>query len=332
MSLTFIMNVSTDIVKNPKLSSYEKILGLEDAFNMHEMRWMHERQKLIEFGYKIEHKERPLTVAQQAELNLMKFAAIGYESKPWFRKQSDGKYIDLDSNELVVNLGGRCGWSLLGACATIGDTIVADFLLDEQGADIDLVNDAGETPLHIALESKQFDMARYLLKRNANPNKLNEDYLTPLMLAIHLDQQDMIRELAAIPGALNFVAPLSEGKWTRPRTALEYAVRAGKVEIVQYLLGQGAKQTVLIDNETLIEMVDIMLDRLKGERNDYYSGVYFIDDKKNYSVDGMTAISRLLKSHLTLTMRPSVSGMYKSAPVSPVHAPTFGEEKMNNVI
>lgn len=59
--------------------------------------------------------------------------------------------------------------------------------LVEGGADIDLTDPDGETPLLIATENFHFDLAVYLLSKGANPNRWDWWGRTPLYAAVDLD-------------------------------------------------------------------------------------------------------------------------------------------------
>lgn len=138
---------------------------------------------------------------------------------------------------------------------------------------------------------------------------------TKLMRAIRLGLDVEIRELADDPTELNTLLPLTYGQYHLPRSALEYAVRMGDADNVAFLLRQGAKQFALTDDETLIEVVDMMIDKLCGGQ-DYCSRMYFLKDNSDYSIESMLEISRLLRKYVGYHSKPSSIGMYQSSSAS----------------
>jgi ankyrin repeat protein len=56
-------------------------------------------------------------------------------------------------------------------------------MLIERGADVTAQNNDGETPLHLALQRGQVDVARMLIERGADVTAQNNDGETPLHLA-----------------------------------------------------------------------------------------------------------------------------------------------------
>jgi ankyrin repeat protein len=72
----------------------------------------------------------------------------------------------------------------LAAAAVNKDSAILDLLLvTEKKIDIDERNNAGMTALHMAFRESNFNAARFLLSKGANPNVADENGLTPLHLA-----------------------------------------------------------------------------------------------------------------------------------------------------
>lgn len=125
-----------------------------------------------------------------------------------------------------------------------GDIQIARFALDN-GADPDVKDSHGNRPLHLAAESGMQEMAKLLLKRQANPNLFGGlrdhvkalgrgSYLTPLHVAVSKGNVQVVRELLKHGANINAVEPFCF--WT----PLLFAVHAGHDEIVHLLLANGA--------------------------------------------------------------------------------------------
>src|SRR5690606_7367756 len=71
------------------------------------------------------------------------------------------------------------GWTAALYAARHGCVECAAALADA-GADLDLANEEGVTPLLVAINNLHFDVAKVLLERGANPNKWDWRGRTPL--------------------------------------------------------------------------------------------------------------------------------------------------------
>lgn len=108
------------------------------------------------------------------------------------------------------------GWTALMYAARHGcvDCAVA---LVEAGADPDIANEEGVTPLIVAITNLHFDVARALLEHGANPNKWDWRGRTPLYMAVDMNT-------------------LPHGGWPdRPSTD-----RTTSLELIEILLEAGA--------------------------------------------------------------------------------------------
>mmetsp|Transcript_13490 Transcript_13490/g.20079 ORF Transcript_13490/g.20079 Transcript_13490/m.20079 type:complete len:116 (-) Transcript_13490:39-386(-) len=65
----------------------------------------------------------------------------------------------------------------------------------ENGANVDIRDGGGRTPLHYAAISGYLEVAAYLISKNANVNAVNRIGLTPLFYAARYDHFDMCRFL-----------------------------------------------------------------------------------------------------------------------------------------
>ena len=61
---------------------------------------------------------------------------------------------------------------------------MAIYTLGSQWSTVDLTDNAGNTPLHIAVEHKRASSVRYLLSLGGNVEASNDEGLTPLHMAV----------------------------------------------------------------------------------------------------------------------------------------------------
>jgi len=113
---------------------------------------------------------------------------------------------------LAVNAGGRCGYTLLATTAMYNDAGVAKWLVEVQGADIELGTDFDQAPLAIAAEYGYVDVISYLISIGADINR---------------------------PTATS-AGDTSTGGYREGTTPLHFAVKFGQVDAVKLLLAHGA--------------------------------------------------------------------------------------------
>ena len=76
-------------------------------------------------------------------------------------------------------------------------------LLLEHGADIDSQTRFGDTPLHIAVDNWYDDIVELLVENGADPNIYNKDFKRPLDIAIDRGNQDLIDYLQPLTSEIN---------------------------------------------------------------------------------------------------------------------------------
>jgi hypothetical protein len=113
-------------------------------------------------------------------------------------------------------------------------------MLIERGADVMAQNKDGETPLHLALQRGQLEVACMLIDRvfqGADLTARNKDGETPLHLASQGGQVEVVRML--IERGADVTAPEQERE-----TPLHLASQRGQVEVARMLIERGADVTV----------------------------------------------------------------------------------------
>ena len=111
-------------------------------------------------------------------------------------------------------------------------------LLCEHGADINVANDEGNTPIFDASAVGLIEILEYLINHGADIDKSRNDGDTPLILASCYNKIDAVKIL--LLHKCNIEAKTNDGV-----TALLYAISHGHVEIVQLLLDHGADKNIV---------------------------------------------------------------------------------------
>ncbi len=109
-------------------------------------------------------------------------------------------------------------------------------LLVEMGAQLDVTNTEGETPLHVAAANGHVESVNVLVNAGAvckpAPNWMIGDNQTPLMLAAYNNYQDVVSALLEHDD-IRLCSEFGD-------TALHYAAYRGNVQTVRDLLSRGA--------------------------------------------------------------------------------------------
>lgn len=128
---------------------------------------------------------------------------------------------------------------------------------------INIQDEAGMTPLLLAIDSERVDIALELLKRGADPNLTDVHGTTPLMAAAVLGEASLVQALLAKGGNANTQLDRIG------TTLLMHAAREGMIDVAQVLIKFGASvnhqnqtgQTALMLAADMgqAEMIDLLL-------------------------------------------------------------------------
>jgi ankyrin repeat protein len=107
-------------------------------------------------------------------------------------------------------------------------------LLIQRGADVNVADSNGDTPLYAAIRCRNVELAQKLIDAGAIIDRLQR--FSPLHMAVFEDQQIMIDLLLDAGASIDF---LQNGE-----TAVEYAASFGNQPLVHHFLRLGAKQSL----------------------------------------------------------------------------------------
>ena len=145
---------------------------------------------------------------------------------------------DLDIASLLLQCGANVnvldneGWSPLHRASFYGRIDIVRFLLDhEHCADVNLPGHKHFTPLPLACSSADLEISRLLVQHGADVNSRNRNYRTPLMFVT--ENLDIARLLIDNGADINSVN--DEGQ-----TALHVGARHNRLQIMKFLLESGA--------------------------------------------------------------------------------------------
>lgn len=118
----------------------------------------------------------------------------------------------------------------LNVAAVTGDTTVMELALLDEVQNAHLADSAGKTLLMVAVENKQIDVVKLLLKHGADPNAVTKAGHSPMAFAVSVGSLPMVKVLQA-----------SGGVYTAPdeHTVLHSAVSLDQVQRIKLLLAAG---------------------------------------------------------------------------------------------
>jgi len=125
------------------------------------------------------------------------------------------------------------GYTGIFAAAASGDVSASRAAL-ESGADVDVRDAHGRTPLHVAAFGGKHAIMRLLVAAGADPNALEQDRYDIVTIAAVANDVPTLEAALALGGKATNVTSRYDG------TALIAAAHLGHVEVVRILIGAGA--------------------------------------------------------------------------------------------
>ncbi|QMV45638.1 hypothetical protein HC358_00465 [Wolbachia pipientis] len=131
----------------------------------------------------------------------------------------------------VVNIENNQGQTPLHIAAENGWLNIVKYLISK-GANTNAKDKYGRTPLHIAAKNGEFDMVKYLINEGANVNAKDKFDSTPLHSAAENGELSIVRYL------INKGAYVTKDKVGR--TLLHHSALYGSSDVAEYLIQEGA--------------------------------------------------------------------------------------------
>jgi ankyrin repeat protein len=146
-----------------------------------------------------------------------------------------------NSKDIIELLLAKGADTSIHVAVQVGDLArVRTFL--EEGGDVNVRDDSGQTLLHYAVKGGQKDVTELLLSKGADINAKDKSGYTPLYYAIMYNNKDMVRLLVAKGADVN----LKPEKGYPP--PLHYSVWMEDIDLVELLVANGAKFDVKDQN------------------------------------------------------------------------------------
>lgn len=135
---------------------------------------------------------------------------------------------------IVLDEKCNVGLTPLGMAMELENYEVAKFLIG-QGADVNIVNANGNTPLHQAIYSGRKDLVELLIQKGANVNAVNHKNKTPLHLAVHGRNEAIVQLLIKNGAELNT-------KNDKGKTALDIALMTCQPKVARFLFAASCRR------------------------------------------------------------------------------------------
>ncbi|OMJ82749.1 hypothetical protein SteCoe_16453 [Stentor coeruleus] len=146
--------------------------------------------------------------------------------------------ISLNENPHLLNqVDSKLKWSLLYRTVIFRHIEATEYLLQE-GADPNIKNKLGETPLHQAAENSQEKLVKLLLEHKADPNSQQNDGNTPLHQSVFKGNEKIVAIL------LSYKADPNIPNSVFRKTPLHYAVEYNHHEIVKIIMNSGGNANI----------------------------------------------------------------------------------------
>jgi ankyrin repeat protein len=143
---------------------------------------------------------------------------------------------------LIILLTSGCAVSLNEAIQK-GDFKSVKSIIEKDSNSINIQNDEGETPLHRAILMGNLEIAKYLVSNGANINAITIDGNSPLHYAVYksLALSWPYYSFAIVEFLVSNGADINAQNKHNKRTPLHLAIFTGNIEVIKYLIEQGAK-------------------------------------------------------------------------------------------
>ncbi len=131
-----------------------------------------------------------------------------------------------------------CDLDIIEACVEAG----ADLDVAPSGPDADNLNITGQTALFIATLKDRVDVVKFLIKKGAQVNVQNRYGLSPLLLCAESGNFDLVQVLVQAGADVNIKpqGKLAEEDFLAGQTPLYGAAKRGHIAICEYLIQNGA--------------------------------------------------------------------------------------------
>lgn len=148
--------------------------------------------------------------------------------------------------------------------------------LDEADVDLDAKMYRGRTLMHYAVMMNKKNMIKLFIKSGVNPNIADDDFYTPLHLAISKRYYHAAKELLRHDVDLNAGAEFEQ-------TPLHIAVISGNLDLVKLLIDHGADY-LMIDEKNNYP-IDYAIDEKDVKIINYLLSKQSIDDVRQKQID-----------------------------------------------
>jgi len=157
-----------------------------------------------------------------------------------YNSRKVAEYLITQGSNLDIVNNRKC--NCLHISSSIGNLVITDILYN-QGMNLEDIDINGNTPIFVALLNKQYNIVKYLLKKNININLTNNNIenntkSTLLHICIYYDISEEIVNLL-IKNNININAVNENNE-----TPLKYACKLNKLEYVKLLLSKGANPNI----------------------------------------------------------------------------------------
>lgn len=158
------------------------------------------------------------------------------------------KEILYKTPEIIHERDEKSGWTLLFNSVVNNEFEIAEYLL-KSGADPNIPNMYGETPLYQAVDIGSHKLINLLLEQGANPNLQQQDGETPLHLAAIKGDFKVVKLLVL------FKADPTISTFELGKTPYDFAKERGKTKVVE-ILGKEMESMGYYDHLSITDQVE----------------------------------------------------------------------------